>query len=99
MSDLDTWPDCIGENAAGLAKPRNWDAACARTQMAQGCDIGTHGRAIIADMHGEVSPLADECDVKFQTIHDGVETSAGDGDASTGLFENFGTINTEGDLV
>ena len=49
-------------------------------------------------MRGEVSPLAAECGMECQTIHDGVETSGGDGDASTALFENCGTINTEGDL-
>ncbi|MEJ5142806.1 hypothetical protein [Gluconobacter albidus] len=45
-----TWPDCIGEHAAGLAQPRNWAAACAATQARQGSDIGTHGRALLADM-------------------------------------------------
>ena len=92
------WPDCLGEHAAGLAKPRNWAAACCRTQMAQGCDIGTHGRALLADMHGEASPLAAECGAECQAIHDGAETSGGNGDASTALFDNRGTINTEGDL-
>ncbi|KXV12575.1 hypothetical protein AD932_06590 [Gluconobacter oxydans] len=93
-----TWPDCIGEHAATLAKPRNWSAACCRTQMRHGCDIGTHGRALLADMRREVSPLAAECGAEYQTIHDGVKTSGGDGDASAALFENCGTINTEGDL-
>jgi len=99
MTDqFNTWPDCIGEHAASLAKPRNWAAACARTQMAQRCDIGTSGRALFANMRGEVLPLVAECGVECQTIHDGVETPAGNGDASTALFENCGTINTEGDL-
>ncbi|KXV66624.1 hypothetical protein AD950_01345 [Gluconobacter oxydans] len=93
-----TWPDCIGAEAANLAKPRNWEAACAATQVRHGCDIGTHGRALLADMRGEVPPLSAECGVECQTIHDGVETSGGNGDASTALFENCGTINTEGDL-
>ncbi|GBR43327.1 hypothetical protein GRO01_14990 [Gluconobacter roseus NBRC 3990] len=93
-----TWPDCIGEHAAGLAKPRNWAAACAATQARHGCDIGTHGRALLADMRGEVLPLAAEYGVECQTIHDGVETSGGDGDSSASLFDNCGTINTEGDL-
>lgn len=93
-----TWPDCIGEHAAGLAKPRNWSAACCRTQMRQGCDIGTHGRALLADMRGEVSPLLAECGAECQTTHDWVKTSGGDGDASAALFDNGGTINTEGDL-
>ncbi|MCP1274788.1 hypothetical protein NKW43_14040 [Gluconobacter albidus] len=93
-----TWPDCIGEHAAGLAKPRNWAAACAATQARHGCDIGTHGRALLADMRGEALPLAAERGAECQTIHDGVETSGGYGDASTALFENYGTINTEGDL-
>lgn len=93
-----TWPDCIGEHAAGLAKPRNWAAACAATQARHGCDIGTHGRALLADMRGEVPPLAAECGVECQTIDDGAKMSGGNGDASTALFENCGTINTEGDL-
>ena len=93
-----TWPECIGEHAASLAKPRNWAAACARTQMAQGCDIGTTGRALLAEMHGEVPSLAAERGAQCQMIHDKVETPAGDGDASTALFDNCGTINTEGDL-
>lgn len=93
-----TWPDCIGEHVATLAKPRNWAAACAATQARHGCDIGTHGRALLADMRGEVPPLADECGAECQTIHDGVETSGSNGDASAALFENCGTINTEGDL-
>ena len=100
MTDqFNTWPDCIGEHAASLAKPRNWAAARARTQMAQGCDIGTAGRALLEDMHGEVWPLAAEGYAECRTIHDGVETPAGDGDASTALFGNFGTINTEGELA
>lgn len=93
-----TWPDCIGEHAAGLAKPRNWAAACAATQARQGSDIGTHGRALLEDMRGEVSPLAAECGSECQTIHDEAETSGGNGDSSTALFEIRGTINTEGDL-
>lgn len=93
-----TWLDCIGEHAASLAKPRNWAAACAATQARQGCDIGSAGRAIIADMHGEVSQLAAECGAQCQTIHDGAETSGCNDDASTDLFENCGTIKTEGDL-
>ena len=63
-----TWPDCIGEHAASLAKPRNWAAACARTQMAQGCDIGTTGRALLAEMHGEVPSLAAERGAQCQMI-------------------------------
>lgn len=87
-----TWPDCIGEHAATLAKPRNWAAACCRTQMAQGCDIGTHGRALLAGMRGEVSPLAAERGAECQTIHDGVEMSGDNGDASAALFDNCGTM-------
>ena len=56
-------------------------------------------RDIPENMHGEVPPLGPECGVEYQTIHDGVETPAGDGDASTALFGNFGTINTEGELA
>ncbi|WP_024716702.1 hypothetical protein [Gluconobacter oxydans] len=93
-----TWPDCIGAEAAKLAKPRNWAAACAATQARQGCDIGTHGRALLADTRGEVTPLAAECGAECQTIHDGVKTSGCNGDASAALFDNGGTINTEGDL-
>ncbi|GBQ90075.1 hypothetical protein [Gluconobacter albidus] len=92
------WPDCIGEHAAGLAQPRNWAAACAATQARLGCDIGTHGRALLADMRGEVSPLIAECGAECQTIHNEMETSGGDGNASASLFDNCGTINTEGDL-
>lgn len=98
MTDQSNRPYCIGEHATGLAKPRNWAAACAATQARHGCDIGNVGRALLADMRGEASPLAAECGMEYQTIHDGVETSGGDGDASTALFENCGTINTEGDL-
>ncbi|MBS1103548.1 hypothetical protein JK202_11060 [Gluconobacter sp. Dm-62] len=54
-------------------------------------------RDIIADMPGEVATLAAECGTECQT-HDGVETSGSDGDASTALLDNSGTINTEGDL-
>ncbi len=53
-------------------------------------------RDIPENMHGEVPPLGPECGVEYQTIHDGVETPAGDGDASTALFGNYGTINSEG---
>ncbi|MFT8484266.1 MAG: hypothetical protein ABF689_14885 [Gluconobacter cerinus] len=56
-----TWPDCIGEHAAGLAKSRNWAAACAATQFRYGRDIGSHGRALLADMRVEVSPFTAEC--------------------------------------
>lgn len=90
-----TWPDCIGEHAATLAKPRTWAAACAATQGRQGCDIGTHGRALLADMHGEVPPLAAECGAECKTIHDGVKASGGDGDTSTALFENCGTTEAQ----
>ncbi|AQS90473.1 hypothetical protein A0U94_05305 [Gluconobacter albidus] len=96
MTDqFNTWPDCIGEHAASLAKPRNWAAACARTQMAQGCDIGTGGRALLTDMHGEALPLVAECGAECQTIHDGAETPAVDGDASTALFDNCGTMESQ----
>ena len=58
----------------------------------------TRGRALLADMRGEASPLGAECGAECQAIHDGVETSGRTGDASTALFDNCGTINTEGDL-
>lgn len=47
MTSETTWPDCIGENASSLARPVNWAAACARTQMRNGADIGSAGRAIL----------------------------------------------------
>lgn len=85
-------------NRDGFAPTVNWDESCMRTQIEHGADIGSAGRAILADMHGEVVPLAAECCAECQTIHDGVETPGGDGDTATALFENCGTINTEGDL-
>ena len=98
MTDPNTWPSCIGEHAATLAKPRNWNAACAATQARQGCDIGSAGRALLADVRGDWVLLRSERDSECQTIHDGAEASVTNGDGSTSLFECGGTINTEGDL-
>jgi len=64
VTDPDAWPSCIGEHAAALAKPRNWAAACVRTQMAQGCDIGTGGRAIFGNIHAARDRIGAECGPK-----------------------------------
>lgn len=55
-------------------------------------------RDIAKNMRGEVPPLVPECGARCKTIHHGAKTSADNGDASTALFDNYGTINTEGDL-
>lgn len=56
-------------------------------------------RDIAKNMHGEVPPLAPECGVGCKAGHDGAETSTADDDASTDLFDNYGTINTEGEFA
>lgn len=88
MTDPDTWPDCIGEHAATLAKPRNWNAACARSQYRLGADIGSGGRAILDSIHAARGRIGAECTSECETHDDG----------SASLFDCDGTINTEGDL-
>jgi len=66
MTDPNTWPDCIGEHAATLAKPRNWAAACARGQYRLGADIGSDGRAILDNINaarGRIGTINTEDDL------------------------------------
>lgn len=93
-----TWPDCIGEHAATLAKPRNWAAACAATQARFGVDIGSGGRAIFDIIHAARGRIGADGLADHETHDDGVEISGAKGDVSPSLFECGGTINTEGDL-
>ncbi|MBS1098558.1 hypothetical protein JK191_13610 [Gluconobacter sphaericus] len=75
MTNPNTWPSCIGEHAATLAKPRNWNAACARSQYRLGADIGSAGRAVLDSINAARGRIGAECDVEHETHDDGGETS------------------------
>jgi len=77
VTDPNTWPACIGEHAAALANPRNWAAACAATQARQGCDIGTHGRALLDNINAARGRIGAECAVGGETHNDGADYSLG----------------------
>ncbi|MBS1079118.1 hypothetical protein [Gluconobacter kondonii] len=98
MTDPDTWPSCIGEHAATLAKPRNWNAACARSQYRLGADIGSGGRAILDSINAARGRISADGLADHETHDDGVEMSDVKGGGSASLFGCGGTINTEGDL-
>ena len=66
MIDPNTWPSCIGEHAATLAKPRNWNAACVRSQYRLKGDIGSGGRAILDSINaarGRIGTINTEDDL------------------------------------
>jgi len=69
-----TWPACIGEHAEELAKPRDWAAACAATQVRFGADIGLAGRVILDSIHAERGRVGAECSLE-DNPKDEVKTS------------------------
>jgi len=98
VTDPDIWPSCIGEHAASLAKPRNWNAACARSQYRLGADIGSGGRAVLDRINAKGGRISGEAIAPRETHDDEAEMSGGNVDGSAALFGIGGTINTEGDL-
>lgn len=72
MTDPNTSPSCIGEHAATLAKPRNWNAACARSQYRLGADIGSEGRAILDSINAARGRVGAECKLVLEMQGGGV---------------------------
>lgn len=87
MTETDVWPHCVDASAHSLLPAIDWNASCARLRARQ-----------VRDMAMGASRLSAECDGRHSTVDGGVETCTGEYDASPSMFDNGGTINTEGDL-
>jgi len=87
MNGTDVWPHCVDTSAHSLLPAIDWNAACAR-----------HRARLVRDMAVRASQLSSECGVEVVMIDDMANAPAGSECASPSMFDNDGTINTEGDL-
>ncbi|QDH17427.1 hypothetical protein [Swingsia samuiensis] len=77
LPENDVWPECVDAAQMDLVPPKNWNAACARSQMRHGADIGEWGRDIVSDINAKAVNFSVERDEKFVCIDRSVETSGG----------------------
>ncbi|QEH97306.1 hypothetical protein [Gluconobacter thailandicus] len=85
--ETDVWPHCVDTSTHNLLPAIDCDAACARLRARQ-----------VRDMAVRASRIDDERGVEVVMIDDMANAPAGFERASPSMFDNRGTINTEGDL-
>jgi len=85
--ETDVWPHCVDTSAHNLLPAIDWSAACARLRARQ-----------VRDMVLSASQLSAECGDRSSAAGGGSKSPESKYDASPSMFDNGGTINTEGDL-